>query len=126
MTLWTDCIISASKRHLRVVLERSSIRNRLQSKSFSTVSKGYQSIGSFHNDNLADMLAQDEATYQPPPLPFDVEAEKAYRNLRKNKIELTSVNHRVEATTEQKTKEGHKETDRQDHILRRDEERDEK
>ena len=32
---------------------------------------GYQSIGSFHNENLADMLAQDDETYQPPPLPFD-------------------------------------------------------
>jgi selenocysteine lyase/cysteine desulfurase len=32
---------------------------------------GYQSIGSFHSDNLADLLSQDETTYRAPPLPFE-------------------------------------------------------
>lgn len=50
----------------------------LTERSFATASKqkgggGYQSIGSFHNDNLADTLAQDESTYQAPSLPFEDE-----------------------------------------------------
>ena len=54
---------------------RVRTRNHPQCLSISstttTSSSGYQSIGSFHNDNLYEILAQDDATYQPPPLPFD-------------------------------------------------------
>ena len=38
--------------------------------------QGYQSIGSFHNDNLVELLTQDDATYQPPPLPFPIHDEE--------------------------------------------------
>ena len=42
--------------------------------SASSETKGYQSIGSFHNDSLAEMVAQGDDTYQAPPLPFDDQA----------------------------------------------------
>jgi selenocysteine lyase/cysteine desulfurase len=34
---------------------------------------GYQSIGSFHSENLAEIMATPAEEYQPPPLPFDDE-----------------------------------------------------
>lgn len=37
---------------------------------------GYRSIGSFHNDNLAEMLALPDDMYQAPPLPFDLEPQQ--------------------------------------------------
>ena len=36
---------------------------------FST-RKGYQSLGSFHSEDLAELMALDKSVYQAPPLPF--------------------------------------------------------
>jgi selenocysteine lyase/cysteine desulfurase len=33
-------------------------------------SSGYKSIGSFHSENLAELMAASDAEYNPPPLPF--------------------------------------------------------
>ena len=31
---------------------------------------GYQGFGSFHSDNVEELIRQDEASYRPPPCPF--------------------------------------------------------
>jgi selenocysteine lyase/cysteine desulfurase len=44
---------------------------RLFCRNASSRTKGYQSIGSFHSDNLADLMALSVEEYVPPSLPFD-------------------------------------------------------
>lgn len=44
---------------------------RFATSSSSKEVKGYQSIGSFHSDNLADLMAQSDEEYVPPSLPFE-------------------------------------------------------
>lgn len=44
---------------------------RLSSRGLCSLStKGYQSIGSFHSDNLADLLSVPDESYNAPELPF--------------------------------------------------------
>jgi selenocysteine lyase/cysteine desulfurase len=51
---------------------RSIQRNgRRFASSSSSTKAGYQSIGSFHSDNLADLMAMPDEEYVPPVLPFE-------------------------------------------------------
>lgn len=44
---------------------------RSLSPSSTTTREGYKSIGSFHSDNVEDLIRIPPDQYQPPPLPFD-------------------------------------------------------
>lgn len=52
------------------------VRSIHRQRPFSTRKEGYQSIGSFHSDNLAEIMAMDDSTYQAPALPFEVNEER--------------------------------------------------
>ncbi|KAG7364834.1 aminotransferase class-V [Nitzschia inconspicua] len=39
--------------------------------------QGYQAMGSFHSENVDDLMMQPDAEYQPPPLPFTVSKDIA-------------------------------------------------
>lgn len=44
---------------------------RSSHSSSTTATAGYQSIGSFHSDNVEDLMAAPDDTYEPPLLPFE-------------------------------------------------------
>ncbi|GAX22897.1 hypothetical protein FisN_24Lh184 [Fistulifera solaris] len=51
-------------------LWRRSFRHIKRTKKRCASTKGYQSIGSFHSENLADLVKASEDTYTAPTLPF--------------------------------------------------------
>ncbi|KAL9182257.1 hypothetical protein ACHAXT_012909 [Thalassiosira profunda] len=46
-----------------------------QQRCLSTKREGYQSIGSFHSDNVEELIRLPNDQYTPPALPFDVSGE---------------------------------------------------
>ena len=71
----TTCGSSSSARRLWKI-QRSLVHNKTTTTRMSQESKsssvvGYQSIGSFHSENLADLMMQSKESYVPPDLPFD-------------------------------------------------------
>jgi selenocysteine lyase/cysteine desulfurase len=89
-----------SARALDVTV-RSFDRNgrRFASSSLSTkvAKEGYQSIGSFHSDNLADLMAMSDEEYVPPSLPFGKESLGSSRESDSDFLldldEFTFLNH---------------------------------
>lgn len=60
---------SARMRSWRTI-SRRFIRRSFQSRSFTT-KEGYKSLGSFHSENLQNLLSVPDSEYTPPTLPFE-------------------------------------------------------
>ena len=72
---------------------RSFHRNGCRFASTKAV-EGYQSIGSFHSDNLADLMAMSDEEYVPPVLPFEENVSRdSDSNFLLDLDECTFLNH---------------------------------
>lgn len=89
--MWT--IFYAGSGRLAKAAVQKSHRNARRRRRLTTITstertstspEGYQSIGSFHSDNLADLIALSDKDYVPPSLPFPDEPELPPRTKRKD------------------------------------------
>ena len=68
-------MLSLGAVHLRRVVDKSSpqivrVMTTSSTPTRSDHTQGYQAMGSFHSENVDDLMAKSDEEYQPPPLPF--------------------------------------------------------
>lgn len=83
--------IHQPRRHSRTILQHrhhSYLHHRQRLVSCSSMggqqppptyhTQGYVAMGSFHSENVDDLMAQSDFVYEPPTVPFDVEGAPGY------------------------------------------------
>lgn len=65
-------ICKGNERNVRVPRQRSLPFRFTQQRKLANNEDGYKSIGSFHSENLSEILKRE--MYEPPPLPFEASA----------------------------------------------------
>jgi isopenicillin-N epimerase len=97
MTVSVD-VFQRSARTVGLPLLRRSRqhRRRLQQQWCHTHTQGYQAMGSFHSENVDDLMMQSDQIYQPPTLPFliqDKSSENSNDDFLLDRDQWTFLNH---------------------------------
>lgn len=69
-----------SRPKTSVLASAALLESRLFSTAKNTAASGYQSIGSFHSDNVEILVSLPDSQYIPPTLPFSVNTNEDNRD----------------------------------------------